>query len=351
MKKNFDAKKNKVSIFNCFNIYKENGNEVKLILKGKSDLRIPFNNYRAYLQEAFYYENKNYNLNAFVSFKDITYEDKNLGSLKCGLIKKIRIGGENNNAFADNVSPNNAEENIFQKLKQTLNDYYSNLEGNSISKKTENNNYLDLSLGFKLDRPLYGVCTSNNFSNRNFINFILGLENNKFSFLTKLKYADYDRSNLIGKSFFKLKLSEKSSVFVDFYFDEKNHITKYNFGAEEITDDSNIMRLHLNEKNQISQQVTLKYNDQIKFNFKYCVSLANGFTHPQENQINPELYLDAKFGMGIEYTNDTKIGNNGVSLLNNSVNENEKGFGHLVFESVNSVYNSVLKFIRTIDIY
>lgn len=333
---------------------------MKLILKGKSDFRIPFNNHRAYLQEAFYYESKSFNLNAFVCFKDITYEDKNLGSLKCGLIKKIRIENSNNNDnhnHNNNAGKNENSETIFlKKLKEIFNNNFYNLERNSLLKKSDANNFVDLSIGLKLDRPLYGVGTSNTFSNRNFINFIIGLENKNISFLTKLKYADYDRYNLIAKSFFKYKLDENADIYVDFSYDKKDNKTKYNMGAKVNTENNSVMRFNFDEKNEISQQITMKYDNKIKLNFKYCVSLISGFSHAQQqNQnINPELYLDAKFGMGIEYDVEPKNINSGSSIFSgsNKINNNDvKGFCDLVFESVNCAYNSIAKFIRSIDIY
>lgn len=330
-------------------MYQENGNDLKLILKGKSDLRIPFHNNRGYLQEAFYYKHNYLNFTGFLSFKDISYEDKNLGSIKCGLIKTIRLGNSNNLLKENTKNHENKEYNFLENLKNTINNYYSNFDNNSLLKKTESNNFIDLSLGFKLDRPLYGISTSNSFSNRNFINFIIGLENNKFSLLTKLKYPEYERNNLFAKTFFRFKVDENAKVLIDFSYDKKNNLFNYNFGAEVLTEDNSVIKFNINEKNEISQQLTMQYNNQIKFNFKNCISLASGFIHEHENNLNPELYLNAKLGFGIEFTiEDKKIGNKGYGI---NKSDHETDFGQIVFESINNVCDSLWKFVKRLDIY
>ncbi len=264
------------------------------------------------------------------------------------------------NASISSSAADKSEANYLQKLKDSFHNYFDCKQNyySLLKKSSEKNNYLDLSFGFKLDRPLYGVCSSNTFSNRNFIIFIIGLENNKLSFLTKLKYADYDKYNLIAKSFLKYELDENASIHLDFTYDKKNNFTKYNIGSLIAYPESNntVVRASFNEKNEISSKITMRFNDKIDFSLNSCFSIASGFrreSQQQANPLNPELYLDAKFGFGIQYSVEPKIGSNrNSSSFNSFVNDNEKGgFGDFVYESINSASNFFAKLIKSVDIY
>ncbi len=339
-----DSKKKKICISNSFNIYNGSGNDVKLKLKGKSDFKYPFNNYRAYIQSAFYYRNKKYDMNCFISHKDITLENKNLGSIKLGFLKTFKL------IKSENILDNNNEayNSLLYSLKQNIDNI---LHFNNNNKNKITNNFFsesDISLGFKLDRSLYGRCTSNSFSNRDFINFIFGIENSKFSYLSKLKYNDFDTNTLIWKNYLKFKVDENCVILADNYHDKKNNIRKYNIGAEYFSlKDNYKIKFNFNEKNEIYQEITTKFNDNINLNFKYCSLLNDTFSNPTEN-LNPDLFFKCRFGIGMEFNFEHNLNQYNDNKNNYSKQKNES---NSLTNTIFSLYESLKDFIKRIDFY
>jgi len=281
-----------------------------------------------------------------LSFKDITFEDKNLGSLKFGLLKKIELNRKDSFEASSKFL---GDDNFIDYLKNKFNNLLDSKE-NLINTKKNNSRTLIISLGFKLDRPLYGADTTNTFSNRNFINFILGLENNRFSFLTKLKLPDYDAKNIQSKIYFKYKLEENAYILFDFFYDRKNNNKSFNIGTELFSEDDTRIRINFNEKNEISQQIITRYNDKVNFHFKYCISLPGDISHSTDN-LNPRYYLNSKFGVGVEYNTETNLGNTNNTYLKFAKYEKERSASDIFSDSFNSFINSIKKIVKSIDLY
>jgi hypothetical protein len=310
------------------------------MVKGKSKFLNSFNESRSYLNYGILISNNKNCIDATFSLRDFTQEDKNLSSLRFGLMKKMKINFDKNNVDI---------KNNLSYLKSSSNDL---------------NNFF---FGFIIDRSLYPKNDSNSnshISSRNYLKFLFGLEKENFSALYKLKYNNFNRHEVFHRGYIKYLTNNNTDLKVNFSYSAKNNKFIYCISSAIKIDPNTKIDILLDNNNSTKIYITSKLNNKLSINlsgnFLINETNTNNSDNSGNNNCNNNNISGMKFGLGLQYDFDNDLFPQ-INQNFNNYNTNEYYFTNnnteegINFNSIKDFfynsYNNIRNMISSIDIY